>query len=78
MTKIETLIAVMILTAAAATPGLAKDRAHSDQHFRGAYNWMTNSPFDADNAEAERNIQDFGFSGRDRSYPGGWNPYLNP
>jgi hypothetical protein len=75
MTKIKTLTAVMILSAAVATPGFAKDSAH---HFRGAYNSMTDSSFAVAPTRAERNIQNFGFSGRDRSYPGGWDPDLTP
>jgi hypothetical protein len=78
MTKIKTLTAVAILSTAFATPGFAKDRAQHERHFRGAYSWMTNSSFAVAKTRAGRNIQNFGFSGRDRSYPGGWNPYLNP
>jgi hypothetical protein len=76
--KIETLGAAMILSAAVATPGFAKDSAHRDKHFRGGYNRMTNSSFAVAKTRAGRNTQNFGFSGRDRSYPGGWNPYLPP
>jgi hypothetical protein len=76
MTKIKTLTSVMILSAAVATPGFAKDTTHHNQHVRGANNWMTNSSFTVAKTRAGRNIQNFGFSGRDRSYPGGWNPYL--
>jgi hypothetical protein len=78
MTKIKTLTSVMILSAAIATPALAKDITHHDQRFGGAYNLTTNPGFEVPQAREERDIQNFGFSGRDRSYPGGWDPYLTP
>ena len=70
--------AVMILSTAVATPGFAKDGGHHYQDFPGAYKSMTNSSFDVGQARAERNIQNFGFSGRDRSYPGWWDANLAP
>ena len=78
MTKIKTLASVMILSVAIATPALAKDITHHNQRFGGAYNLTTNSGFEVPQTREERNIQNFGFSGRDRSYPGGWDPYLTP
>ena len=41
-------------------------------NFRGAYDQLNVSP------EAERNIENFGFSGRDPSRVGGFDPNLNP
>ena len=78
MTKIKTLTAVMILSTAVATPVFAKVRTYDNQTFRGAYNQMTDPSFAVAPTRAERNIQNFGFSGRDPSRVGGWDPNLNP
>ena len=80
MTKMKTLHAVIILSAAIATPVFAQDhgRAHV-QHFRGAYNQMIGpSYYAAPYSQSQRNLEDFGFSGRDPSRPGGMDPNLNP
>jgi hypothetical protein len=49
------------------------------QNFRGAYN-QSGASFYARplTNEERRNIEDFGFSGRDPSMPGGEDPYLHP
>jgi hypothetical protein len=78
MTKIKTLTAVMILSTAVATPVFAKGSFHHDRSFRGAYNQMSEPSFAVAPTRAERNIQNFGFSGRDPSRVGGWDPNLNP
>jgi hypothetical protein len=39
---------------------------------------MTDQSFAVPSSQAERNIQNFGFSGRDPSRVGGWDPSLNP
>ena len=39
---------------------------------------MTDDSFAVPSTQAERNIQNFGFSGRDPSRVGGWDPSLNP
>jgi hypothetical protein len=78
MTKLKTLSAVVILSAAVATPVFAHS-THHIRHFRGAYNQMIGpSHYAVPSSQGERNIEDFGFSGRDRSRPGGWDPNLNP
>jgi hypothetical protein len=81
MAKLKTLSAVIILSAAVATPVFAQDadvtkpapthhvRAHDRSNYRGAYN-AYNQP----NAD----VEDFGFSGRDPSRPGGEDPNLRP
>ena len=54
-------------------------RGPYDQNFRGAYN-QSDAEFYArplSNKES-RNIEDFGFSGRDPSRVGGEDPYLHP
>ena len=87
---IRTLSAVLILTAITAAPALAQDAGvlrpgHSvkhhhhvrhSQHFRGAYN-QSYRQTDPD-PEFQRNIDNFGFSGRDPSRIGGADPDLNP
>jgi hypothetical protein len=54
-------------------------RGPYDQNFRGAYN-QSGASFDARplTNEERRNLEDFGFSGRDPSRVGGEDPYLHP
>jgi hypothetical protein len=75
MTKIKTISVAMILSIAVAAPAFAA--THHVKNFRGAYNQMTDD-FAVPSTRAERNIQNFGFSGRDPSRVGGWDPSLNP
>jgi hypothetical protein len=88
MTRMKTLSAAIILSAAIATPVLAQDaslsrphyaRVHDQSNFRGAYN-QSNQTFYAQplTNEERRNLEDFGFSGRDPSRVGGEDPSLNP
>jgi hypothetical protein len=50
-----------------------------DPHFRGAYDQFNGYASDAPlTLDEERNLEDFGFSGRDPSRPGGEDPSLNP
>jgi hypothetical protein len=76
MTKIKTISAAIILSVAVAAPAFAA--THHVTNFRGAYNQMTDESFAVPSTRAERNIQNFGFSGRDPSRVGGWDPSLNP
>jgi hypothetical protein len=82
MTSLKTLSAVVILSAAVATPAFAHSTHHVRHHyrdFRGSYNQLIGpSYYGVPSSQGERNIEDFGFSGRDRSRPGGWDPNLNP
>jgi hypothetical protein len=80
MCKIKTLgaVGVLFLFAAIATPAFAKHMAHDSHAFRRSYNQMTASYWAVPSSKAERNIENFGFSGRDPSRPGGWFPYFNP
>jgi hypothetical protein len=56
------------------TPATAQDR-----YFRGAYDQWNGYYNDAPRTlQEERNLEDFGFSGRDLSRPGGEDPSLNP
>ena len=78
MTKTKILTAVVLLSAAVSTPVFAKGGTYHNEKFRGTYNEMSAPSSVVPSTQAERNIEDFGFSGRDRSYPGGWDPSLNP
>jgi hypothetical protein len=78
MTKLKTLSAVVILSAAVTTPVFAHP-THHVRHFRGAYNQMIGPSYYAvPSSQSERNIENFGFSGRDPSRVGGRDPNLNP
>ena len=79
MTVAKTLSAI-IVSAVLATPAFAQtntthhSRVHDLRNFRGVYNQLqTTYP-----TEGEVNLQNFGFSGRDLSRPGGWDPSLRP
>jgi hypothetical protein len=85
ITKVKTLGAVMILSAAVATPAFAHatkhGRAYDVTNLRRAYNHVV-VPSHA-TPQGEVNLENlsrenFGFSGRDPSRPGGWDPDLNP
>jgi hypothetical protein len=98
MTKMSTLSAVIILSAAVAMPAFAQDEAgvrgpgsrdRLETHHSGArdndrgenqMNGPSNGPSNVniDTEEHERNLEDFGFSGKDPSRVGGEDPYLNP
>ena len=99
MIKMKAPGAAIILSAAVATPVLARDAGAIgpqnryglesqpvtnypgafNRNFRGAYN-QSEAAFYARplTNEERRNIEDFGFSGRDPSRVGGEDPYLHP
>ncbi len=82
MTKLKTLSALIILSAAVATPAFAQSthhgRADDLRNFRGAYN-QVNGPFYATPLTQDGwNMETFGFGGRDPSRPGGEDPSLRP
>ena len=79
MTKMKTLSAVLILSAAVATPVFAQDasvvaphpaRAH-DRNYRGTYNQVNRPSYDARDSAGAREV-------RDPSRPGGEDPSFNP
>jgi hypothetical protein len=78
MTKIKTLTAVMILSTAVATPVFAKGNMPHNETLRRAYDQVTVPSFGVAGSQSERNIENFGFSGIDHSFPGGRDPSLNP
>jgi hypothetical protein len=88
MIKLKILSAVVIFSTAIAAPVFAQDAGLSRSHhvrvydqlnFRGAYN-QSNGAFDAAplTNEERRNLENFGFSGRDPSSVGGEDASLNP
>ena len=90
--RIKLLSAIVVLSAAVATPVFAQDanvsrphhaRVHHQENFRGSYNQssaQSNAAFYAQplTNDERRNVEDFGFSGRDPSRVGGEDPSLNP
>ena len=78
MTKLKTLSAAIILSAAVATPVIAQPAHHARATYRGAYNQMTEPSYASPRTQGERNFENFGFSGRDPSRVGGEDPSLRP
>jgi hypothetical protein len=86
MTKLKILSAIVILSAAVATPVFARDaigsgraRVYDQSNYRGAYNQPNQTFYAQPLTNEERvNVEDFGFSGRDPSRVGGEDPYLHP
>lgn len=91
MTKLKTISAIAVISAAIAGPASARDagviapayhghhgRAYDQRNFRGAYDQLNGPFYAAPQADDERNIENFGFSGRDPSRVGGESPWLNP
>jgi hypothetical protein len=84
--KIKTLGVALILSAAIASPVFAQDanvrphhaRAYDQANFGGAYNQQLNGDYAPQTPQEMRNLENFGFSGRDPSRVGGENPNLNP
>jgi hypothetical protein len=75
LTNVKTLSTVMLLSAALATPAFAHATKHSHAtNVRGAYNQVM-APADS---QGQANLENFGFSGRDPSRVGGWDPSLHP
>jgi hypothetical protein len=80
MTRMKTLTVLMLLSAAVATPAFAKGKIHHET-FRRAYDQVEPyavPSYAVPSSQAERNIENFGFSGRDPSRVGGWDPSLHP
>jgi hypothetical protein len=89
MSKLTTLSAVLIVSAAIATPVFAQDaglvgpgshhsQGYDQSHYRAAYNQAPGSSYEAPlTNEERRNLEDFGWTGRDPSRPGGMFPYFN-
>jgi hypothetical protein len=78
MIKMKALGAAIILSAAVATPVFAKEHGPAYDRYRAAYNQLSEPSYAVPPTQEERNLQNFGFSGRDPSRPGGWDTSLNP
>ena len=78
MTNVKALSAAIILSAAIATPVFAKEHGRAHDQYRGAYNQLSEPSYAIPETQAGRNIENFGFSGRDPSRVGGEDPSLNP
>ena len=76
MTNVKALSAVIILSAAIATPAFAKEHGRAYDRYRGAYNQMSGPSYVIPGTQAGRNIENFGFSGRDSSAMG--STWLHP
>jgi hypothetical protein len=90
MTKMKTLSAAIILSAAVTTPLFAQDAGvrgpgsryglEQQRGSRGAYNQLNGPSYATARAlddEDKRDMDNFGFSGRDPSVPGGKDSTLN-
>jgi hypothetical protein len=77
MTNVKTLSVVIVLSAAVATPVFAKGHGHALDRYRGTYNQLSEPAYAIPDTQAGRNIENFGFSGRDRS-PMGGGMWLHP
>jgi hypothetical protein len=79
MTQLRKLTAVIIFSAAIATPAFAHTKHHTRlSDFRGSYGQMIGPSYAAPQSEDARTIVDFGFGGNDPSRVGGRDPNLNP
>jgi hypothetical protein len=78
MTNLKALTAVIILSATVATPVFAKEHGRAYDRYRGAYNQLSEPSYAIPESRGQRNIENFGFSGMDRSRVGGQDPSLNP
>ena len=90
MTGIKTISAIAILSAAIATPVLAQEAIPGPGsryglepqpgpiYYRTYYQWSAPVYGAPRTSEDYWNMENYGFSGRDRSRPGGRSPWLNP
>jgi hypothetical protein len=88
MTKMKTLSAVLILSAAVAAPVFAQDAGargpgsrsglQSQHGPRGAYNQLNGSSYVIPRTGSGRNTENFGSIERDPSIPGGEDTTLRP
>ena len=75
--KIKTLTAVIIFSAAVATPVVAQPTHHGRalDRYRGAYNQVTGPSYATPRTDRGRSIENFEFN---RSFPGGEDPSDHP
>jgi hypothetical protein len=77
MIKMKTLSAVIILSAAVATPVFAQSTLHGRalDRYRGAYNQLNGPSYATPRTDRGRSIENFEFN---RSFPGGEDPSDHP
>ena len=79
--NVITILGALLITVSAvqmaAASGRHTRRAYDPGDFRGSFNQLNEPSFAIPETRAGRNIQNFGFSGRDPSAVGGWDPNLN-
>ena len=73
MTNVKALSAVIILSAAVATPVFAKEHGRALERYRGAYNQVSGPSYAVPETRERRS-----FGGSDRSWVGGEDPSLHP
>ena len=77
--NVITILGALLITVSAVQIAAASERhtlrAHDQFDFRNSFNQSNEAPYEA---RERRNIENFGFSGRDPSRVGGWDPSLNP
>lgn len=78
MTNMKALAAVIILSTAVATPVFAKQHGRAYDRYRGAYNQLNEPSLAIPQTRSGRNLEDFGFTGKDPSRVGGEDPSLKP
>ena len=76
MTNVKALSAAIILSVAIGTPVFAKEHGRAYDRYRGAYNQLSGPSYTIPDTRADRNIENFGFSGRDSSAMG--STWLHP
>ena len=69
---------ITLSTISMATASERHSRRAYDQGYRGSYNQLSGPSYAIPETRAGRNIENFGFSGRDPSRIGGEDPSLNP
>jgi hypothetical protein len=77
-----TILGASLITLSATSMAAASERharrAYDHWGYRGSYNQLSGPSYAIPETRAGRNIENFGFSGRDPSRVGGWDPNLNP
>jgi hypothetical protein len=75
MTRIKIVGVALILSAAVATPVLARSTHHGRSHFRGAYNQMIEPSYATPRTHGGWNLENYEFN---HSFPGGEDPSDHP
>ena len=73
-----TILGVLLIAGSAGQMANASEHHVRRSDYRGAYNQANESFYAIPQTRAGRNMENFGFSGRDPSRVGGEDPSLNP